>query len=117
MAYIDPAKADQAREEGNVAFKAGDFAKSVTHYEEAIKRNPEDPKGYSNRCAALTKLMALPEALKDADKAIEVDPAFGESASRQESKHRLGQGTRPQLTRRNAPQSRATSDERASSLP
>ncbi|GAA5988527.1 hypothetical protein JCM10908_003606 [Rhodotorula pacifica] len=76
LAYIDPAKAEQAREEGNVAFKAGDFAKSVTHYEESIKRNPSDPKGYSNRAAALTKLMALPEALKDADKAIEVDPTF-----------------------------------------
>ena len=79
LAYIDPAKAEAAREQGNVAFKAGDFAKSVEHYGEAIKRNPSDPKGYSNRAAALTKLMALPEALKDADKAIEVDPTFGES--------------------------------------
>lgn len=78
LAYIDPAKAEAAREQGNVAFKAGDFAKSVEHYGEAIKRNPSDPKGYSNRAAALTKLMALPEALKDADKAIEVDPTFGE---------------------------------------
>ncbi|GAA5865033.1 hypothetical protein JCM3774_003945 [Rhodotorula dairenensis] len=76
LAYIDPAKAEAAREEGNKAFKAGDFATSVTHYAEAIKRNPSDPKGYSNRAAALTKLMALPEALKDADKAIEVDPTF-----------------------------------------
>merc|ERR1711939_129898 len=39
LAYIDPAKAEAAREQGNVAFKAGDFAKSVEHYGEAIKRN------------------------------------------------------------------------------
>jgi stress-induced-phosphoprotein 1 len=77
LAYIDPAKADAAREEGNVAFKGGDFVTSVTHYSESIKRNPDDPRGYTNRAAAYTKLMALPEALKDAEKAIEVDPKFG----------------------------------------
>ncbi|BGP04184.1 Heat shock protein STI1 [Rhodotorula toruloides] len=76
LAYIDPAKADAAREEGNVAFKAGDYVTSVTHYSESIKRNPEDARGYTNRAAAYTKLMALPEALKDAEKAIEVDPKF-----------------------------------------
>ncbi|BGP28257.1 Hsp90 cochaperone [Rhodotorula toruloides] len=76
LAYIDPAKADAAREEGNTTFKAGDFVTSVTHYTESIKRNPEDPRGYTNRAAAYTKLMALPEALKDAEKAIEVDPKF-----------------------------------------
>lgn len=35
-----------------------------------------DPRGYNNRAAAYTKLAALPEALKDADKAIEIDPKF-----------------------------------------
>ncbi|TNY21459.1 stress-induced-phospho protein 1 [Rhodotorula diobovata] len=76
LAYIDPAKADAAREEGNTAFRNGDFATAVTHYAESIKRNPEDPRGYTNRAAAYNKLMALPEALKDAEKAIEIDPAF-----------------------------------------
>ncbi|GAA6003908.1 Hsp90 cochaperone STI1 [Rhodotorula paludigena] len=76
LAYIDPAKADAAREEGNAAFRTGDFASAVGHYAESIKRNPDDARGYTNRAAAYTKLMALPEALKDADKAIEIDPAF-----------------------------------------
>ncbi|KAL8283469.1 hypothetical protein RQP46_005572 [Phenoliferia psychrophenolica] len=76
LAYIDPAKADEARELGNVAFKSGDFATAVGHYSESIKRNPADARGYTNRSAALTKLMALPDALKDADKAIEVQPDF-----------------------------------------
>ncbi|KAM0751962.1 stress-induced-phosphoprotein 1 [Meredithblackwellia eburnea MCA 4105] len=80
LAYIDPAKADAARELGNVAFKSGDFAGSVAHYAESIKRNPADARGYTNRAAALTKLMALPDALKDAEKAIEVQPEFGSFA-------------------------------------
>ncbi|GAA6064682.1 hypothetical protein JCM10212_006178 [Sporobolomyces blumeae] len=74
--YIDPDKAEKEREEGNKLFKAGDFAGSVKHYSESIKRNPDDPRGYTNRAAAYTKLMALPEALKDADKAIAVKPDF-----------------------------------------
>jgi len=75
-AYIDPALSDKAREEGNVCFKAGDFAGSVKHYTEAIKRNPEDPKAYNNRATAYTKLLALNEALKDAESAIKIDPKF-----------------------------------------
>ncbi|KAG1780400.1 chaperone [Suillus placidus] len=76
QSYIDPAKSAVAREEGNAAFKSGDFAKAVKLYEESIKRDPSDAKGYNNRAAAYMKLMALAEALKDADKAIEVDPTF-----------------------------------------
>lgn len=76
QSYIDPAKSAVAREEGNAAFKSGDFAKAVKLYEESIKRDPSDAKGYNNRAAAYMKLMALAEALKDAEKAIEVDPAF-----------------------------------------
>lgn len=77
QAYIDPAKSATAREEGNVAFKAGDFAGAVKLYTESIKRDPLDARGYNNRAAAYMKLMALAEALKDANEAIKVDPAFG----------------------------------------
>jgi len=80
QAYIDPEKSAIAREEGNTLFKAGDFAGSVKSYTEAIKRDPSDPRGYNNRAAAYTKLAALPEALKDVNKAIEIDPSFGKSS-------------------------------------
>ncbi|KAI5780102.1 hypothetical protein EDC01DRAFT_633564 [Geopyxis carbonaria] len=75
-AYIDPAKADEAREEGNKLFKAADFVGAVKAYSEMIKRSPDDPRGYSNRAAALQKLMSLPEAVKDCDEAIKKDPKF-----------------------------------------
>ena len=77
LGYIDPEKGAIAREEGNAQFKAGDFAAAVKSYTESIKRDPGDPRAYNNRAAAYTKLVALPEALKDANEAIKVDPTFG----------------------------------------
>ncbi|KAG6833629.1 hypothetical protein H0H87_004256 [Tephrocybe sp. NHM501043] len=76
QAYIDPEKSAVAREEGNVQFKAGDFAAAVKSYSESIKRDPSDARGYNNRAAAYMKLVALPEALKDANEAIKTDSKF-----------------------------------------
>lgn len=75
-AYIDPAKADEAREEGNKKFKESDFPGAVASYTEMIKRAPEDPRGYSNRAAAFIKLFEFPSALDDCDMAIKQDVAF-----------------------------------------
>ncbi|KAI9575022.1 chaperone [Boletus coccyginus] len=75
-AYVDPAKSAAAREEGNAAFKGGDFAGAVKLYTESIKRDPSDARGYNNRAAAYMKLMAFTEALNDANGAIRVDPSF-----------------------------------------
>jgi stress-induced-phosphoprotein 1 len=80
QAYIDPEKAAAAREEGNALFKAGDFAGAVRLYTECVKRAPEDARGWTNRAAAYQKLAAFPEALKDAEKAIAVDPTYGARA-------------------------------------
>lgn len=73
-AYIDPIKSDEERNKGNELYKKGDYPASVTAYTESIKRNPEDPRGFTNRASAYTKLAALPEALKDCEEAIKVDP-------------------------------------------
>ena len=40
------------------------------------KRAPNDPRGYSNRAAALIKLMTFPGAVSDCDEAIKRDPKF-----------------------------------------
>lgn len=75
-AYIDPAKAEEAREEGKAKFAAADWPGAVKAYTEMIKRDPENAIGYSNRAAALAKLLSFPEAVIDCDAAISKDPNF-----------------------------------------
>lgn len=76
LLYIDPEKAEQARLEGKEYFTNADWPNAVKAYTEMIKRAPEDARGYSNRAAALAKLMSFPDAVEDCNKAIEKDPTF-----------------------------------------
>jgi stress-induced-phosphoprotein 1 len=75
-AYVDPAKAEEARELGNQKFKEADWPAAVEAYSEMIKRAPEDPRGYSNRAACFIKLLSFPSAVQDCDAAIQRDPKF-----------------------------------------
>ena len=75
-AYVDPQKAEEARELGNERFKNTDWPGAVEAYTEMIKRAPEDPRGYSNRAACLIKLLTFPSAVTDCDEAIKRDPSF-----------------------------------------
>lgn len=74
--YVDPEKAEEARLEGKEYFSKADWPNAVKAYTEMIKRSPQDARGYSNRAAALAKLMSFPEAIADCDRAIEKDPNF-----------------------------------------
>lgn len=74
--YINPEEAEKARELGNQKFKEADWPGAVEAYSEMIKRAPDDPRGYSNRAAALIKLMTFPGAVHDCDEAIKRDPKF-----------------------------------------
>ncbi|KAK8250569.1 hypothetical protein HDK77DRAFT_461272 [Phyllosticta capitalensis] len=75
-AYVDPQKAEEARELGNQKFKEADWPAAVAAYTEMIKRAPEDARGYSNRAACYIKLLAFPTAVQDCDEAIKRDPKF-----------------------------------------
>merc|ERR1712070_1054892 len=86
-AYLDPAKAEEHREKGNDLFKEKNYAEAKKEYDEGIKRNPKDPKLYSNRAASLTKLLAYPDALRDLDECIKLDPSFVKAYSRKGAAH------------------------------
>ncbi|THY61675.1 TPR-like protein [Aureobasidium pullulans] len=75
-AYLDPAKAEEARELGNQKFKEADWPAAVEAYTEMTKRAPEDPRGYSNRAACLIKLLTFPAAVDDCNMAIQKDEGF-----------------------------------------
>ena len=74
--YINPEEAEKARELGGQKFKEADWPGAVDAYSEMVKRAPDDPRGYSNRAAALIKLMTFPSAVQDCDEAIKKDPNF-----------------------------------------
>ncbi|XP_057316344.1 stress-induced-phosphoprotein 1-like [Hydractinia symbiolongicarpus] len=75
-AYIDPEKAETAREEGNQLFKSGDFPGALKCYNESVKRNPADARTFSNRAACYTKLAEFSLALRDVDECLRLDPKF-----------------------------------------
>jgi len=80
--YLDPVKAEEAREKGNTFFREQKYPEAVKEYTESIKRNPTDHRVYSNRAACYTKLTAFMEALRDSEKCIELDPNFIKGYSR-----------------------------------
>jgi stress-induced-phosphoprotein 1 len=87
QAYVNPEIAEEEKLKGNNFFKSGDFSNAVKTYTEAIKRNPTDPKIYSNRAACFTKLMSFDLAIKDCDKCIELEPNFVKAYLRKAKAH------------------------------
>ena len=89
LAYINPEIAEEHKNKGNEFFKAGDFPSAIKEFDEGVKRDPNNKFIYSNRAFAYIKLMEPVRALKDADKALELDPEFVKAWARKGTCHQL----------------------------
>ena len=83
--------AQAAKALGNAAFSAGKYDEAVKHFTEAISHDPTDAIFYSNRSGAFASLNQPQQALDDATKCIELNPAFVKGYSRKgHALHSLG---------------------------
>ncbi len=65
------------KNKGNAAFAAGKYEEAIGHFTEAIKIDPTNHILYSNRSAAYAASKQYDEALKDAEKTVEIAPNWG----------------------------------------
>jgi tetratricopeptide (TPR) repeat protein len=64
------------KEKGNAALAQGDFVSAIADYTEAISLDPKNHVLYSNRSAAHAKNKDYLKSLDDADRCVELEPAW-----------------------------------------
>eukprot|EP00960_Hanusia_phi_P026775 746460-Hanusia_phi.AAC.1 len=75
------------RDQGNAAFKSGNFEEAVRLYSSAIEEDKENEVLYSNRSASLLALNRIDEARRDAEKCIELKPDWAKGHYRRSRVH------------------------------
>jgi stress-induced-phosphoprotein 1 len=88
-AYLNPEIAEAHKVKGGEFFKAGDFPSAIKEFDEGLRRDPTNVAIYSNRSFAYIKLMEPAQAIKDANKALELDPSFVKAWARKGTCHQM----------------------------
>jgi len=87
--YLDADKGEEHKTAGNALFTKGDFPGAIKEFDEGVRRDPKNKAIYSNRCQAFIKLNAPVDALKDAEKCLELDPKFVKAYAKKGNCHCL----------------------------
>jgi tetratricopeptide (TPR) repeat protein len=69
-------EADNAKEQGNIAFSKKDYATAIDLYSRAISLDPTNAIYYSNRAQAYIDIQKFEDALSDANMAIQLKPDY-----------------------------------------
>lgn len=67
--FVDPSG------KGSLAYAGGDYASAVTHFQEAVAKNPSDAESWSNLGQVLVRLKRAPEAVPCFERAIALLPS------------------------------------------
>ena len=70
------------KDQGNAAFKEGNYPLAISHYTNALKETATDHTILSNRAAAYQNSGQFAAALADAEKCIEIKPDWGKGYQR-----------------------------------
>ncbi len=73
------AEAAEFFKRANYHFQKKDYEKALNFYSEAIEKQPEFADAYNNRGVLYETKLELPMAVKDFERAVEIDPSFSQA--------------------------------------
>eukprot|EP00826_Nyctotherus_ovalis_P044733 TRINITY_DN4865_c0_g1_i12.p1 TRINITY_DN4865_c0_g1~~TRINITY_DN4865_c0_g1_i12.p1 ORF type:complete len:564 (+),score=207.99 TRINITY_DN4865_c0_g1_i12:207-1898(+) len=85
--YLDPEKAEEAKERGNKFYRDGNFVEAIKEYTESIKRNPKVAAVFLNRALSMMKVLDYERALEDIDMALKLDPKYAKAYAKRGNIH------------------------------
>lgn len=72
-------EAEMHNQEGLAVFADGKYDEAISHYNEAIRLDPNNAKAYNNRGVANAKLGKYDQAISDYTRALQLNPQFAEA--------------------------------------